>query len=142
MTTKFVDKYTAGNNRVFYPYGRKINLVALEIATTHQEIMNDWSKTLTQQMDLVAQYARDKISGTAGRNWAKEPSADWVDEYFESKLSELHDYHSKVRVVELPHGEKRWVLVYGDISDSEVVSGTGPFATQEQAWMWFLNGGR
>lgn len=42
----------------------------------------------------------------------------------------------------LPREGKRFILVYGDADDVTVISGTGPFATFEEAVSWYLKDGR
>ena len=126
--------HDAGKNRVWEAVGRLKGLVELEVSTTHSEIMADWSKTLAEQMRLVAEHAADKK--------VKKPTLEWVDPYYEARVEELLEYYAKVRVVELPKGGKKYVLVYGDRNNAKVMSGTGPFETQDKAWMWFLRGGR
>lgn len=137
----WVDKYAAGRNRVWHPSQRMIALVAHEVAVAHQEIEEAWVRCVAQQVKLIEQYAADRERGRH-KLWTKEPKCDWVDSFYEQRLVELHEYYANVRVVELPEGTKRFVLVYGDQDNALVTSGTGPFLSKEEAWMWFLNGGR
>ena len=94
-------------------------------------------------------YEQAKLEKTAHR-WSKVPEGPgYVDPMIDRWNLEQTEYYSKVRVIEmeeavLTHNGKwnKFILVYGDTDDATVKSGTGPFATLEEAKGWFLRSGR
>ena len=78
--------------------------------------------------------------------WTRVPRGpDYVDPMIDRWIAEERDHYSLVHVIELPEGAKRFVLVYGPIdslTDENMINGTGPFATLEDAAKWFYGSGR
>lgn len=75
--------------------------------------------------------------------WSKVPRGPaYVDPMIDDWIASERVHYARVRVIELPTGSKRFLLVYGDADDATVTSGTGPFASYEKACDWFLNQGR
>lgn len=104
------------------------------------------AKRMIMALERTARYNQDLLDGTAGARWSRAPDTPQdISTWFDDDIIREKAYYSKVRVIELPqevkHG-KRFILVYGDIEDSEVTSGTGPFSTFEDASQWFLKSGR
>ena len=64
------------------------------------------------------------------------------NEWAKEKVKKEMEYYSLVRVIELPQKGKRFILVYGDLDDETVTSGTGPFESFEKARDWFFTSGR
>lgn len=94
---------------------------------------------------LLAQYQADLIAGRHHSRWSRRPDdPETVVTTYNGAIEHERAYYSTVRVIELPYGDKRFLLVYGDINDQEVGlgSGTGPFSSLEDAQGWFIRGGR
>ena len=82
-------------------------------------------------------YAEDLIT------FCRKPDTpEVVKAIWDGAITRQIDYYSLVRVVELPLGEKRFKLVYGDTDNQTVTEGTGPFESIEEAVAWFTTGGR
>lgn len=94
-------------------------------------------------VDLRAKYDADVANGTADRWGAIPPlGTDHVDERIDREIAYEKEHYGTVRILEFDQPGKRFVLVYGDKPDEEYESGTGPFATAEDAAGWFYRLGR
>ena len=95
-----------------------------------------------QEEELLAKYESDKLNNRA-HLWTNVPKGPKrIDPMINGWAARERNCYAKVRIIEFPEGERRFLLVYGDEDDTTVTSGTGPFETQERAAAWFLNGGR
>lgn len=93
-------------------------------------------------VESLEAYERAKAEGTAHR-WTRVPEGPaYVDPLVDEWIELERTHYARVRVIELPKTGKRFVLAYGDIEDSAVTSGTGPFKSCEEASGWFLRSGR
>lgn len=118
-------------------------LVAQQVAEKIAEHRRHWNTTNESQRKNVALYQYQKERGDNMKKvWTREPKMDWIDEMYEKLIDEETNHYAKVRVIELPKEGRRFILVYGDTDDATVTNGTGPFEKLEQAFAWFLNGGR
>jgi hypothetical protein len=63
-----------------------------------------------------------------------------VRKMYNSWIDLEYNHYAKVRVVRI--GARKYVLVYGDVDNATVESGTGPFKTLTKAQEWFFNQGR
>lgn len=92
---------------------------------------------------LLAKYEQSVANDTVYKDWHSKPQdVQSVIELFDLWIQRERKYYSKVRVIELPTGEKRFLLVYGDVDDATVTEGTGPFETFDTAAKWFYGSGR
>jgi len=101
-------------------------------------------RTTHRQYELaaLAEFERAKAEGMEGL-WVRPPrNLDDLDAMVDRWIKLEHEHYALVRVIELPIEGKRFILVYGDVDDSTVTSGTGPFETLEKAFDWFLKSGR
>jgi len=95
-----------------------------------------------QNQETRKRYSEAVANGTASQ-WTMAPRGpEYIDPMIDKWIAHERDVYSKVRVIELPKTGKRFVLAYGDGSDAEVISGTGPFETYKEAAEWFLKSGR
>ena len=75
--------------------------------------------------------------------FARKPdTVDEVESMYANWIAREKEHYSLVRVIELHKKDKRFILVYGDVDNKTVTSGTGPFESLERAIGWFVNGGR
>jgi len=74
--------------------------------------------------------------------YTPEESDDLEDKMFEESKAEELEVFAKVRVIERPIIDKPFILVYGEVDDKTVKSGTGGFSTFNEATKWFFNFGR
>jgi hypothetical protein len=82
------------------------------------------------------------------KKWKKTPqlfsrrpqSPVKVRKMYNSWIDIERTHYAKVRVVRI--GAKKWLLVYGDVDNATVKSGTGPFKTLTKAQDWFFKQGR
>lgn len=96
-----------------------------------------------ESIALLAKYEQSIAAKTVYKDWyAKPQSAESVGNQFDTWIEREREYYSTVRVIELPTGEKRFLLVYGDADDATVTTGTGPFDTLDTAAEWFFRCGR
>ncbi len=100
----------------------------------------------TRAEENLRDYEKPLAAGEKSRWSGKPKDPAYVDPMMDEWCAKERNYYAKVRVIELPQAtkrsKKRFVLVYGDQPDAEVIDGTGPFETLERAQAWFLNGGR
>lgn len=106
----------------------------------HEMLRARWK---TEAVELQERYARDKEEGKT-HLWVKIPEGPaYVDPMINEWNERERDYYSKVRVIDRNNGSaKPFILVYGDNDDATVKTGTGGFATFDDAANWFLNSGR
>jgi hypothetical protein len=88
--------------------------------------------------------ARASSKDGKAKGWVKPPAGPgWVGPHYDECIEQERAHYALVRIIELPTKEKkRFLLVYGDIDDSMVTSGTGPFESVDAAAKWFLESGR
>lgn len=111
----------------------------------------DWERWRVSQKQeeaqLREQYDADLAQGKSVDwmrcRWQRIPDdGAQVDARVDKSIAKEREFYGKVRVIEVCKPAKRFLLVYGDVSDEEVTSGTGPFGSVEQAATFFFNGGR
>lgn len=94
---------------------------------------------------LLAKYEQSVANDTVYKDWHNKPQdvQSVIDQHNEWIRRE-REHYSTVRVIELPTGEKRFLLVYGDVDDATatVTEGTGPFESFDAAAKWFYGSGR
>lgn len=87
-------------------------------------------------------YEKAKVEGTTAY-WRRPPREPGdLDPLIDDRIQRERTYYALVRVIELPVVGNRFILVYGDVDDSTVTSGTGPFESFDAAASWFLKSGR
>lgn len=82
------------------------------------------------------------------KKWKKTPqlftrrpmSPVKVRKMYNSWIAIERTHYAKVRVVRI--GAKKWLLIYGDVDNATVKTGTGAFKTLTKAKDWFFNQGR
>jgi hypothetical protein len=92
--------------------------------------------------------SRSKEAVTVFKKWKKTPhlfsrrpsTPITVRKMYKSWIDLERTYYAKVRVVRI--GTKKWILVYGDVDNTTIKSGTGPFKTLTKAQDWFFKQGR
>lgn len=88
----------------------------------------------------VAELERYRIKA---KSYASANRIDDIDAMYDKWIKQEREHYAKVRIIRLANTPKvSYVLVYGDVVDAEVTSGTGPFDTLSKARAWFLRGGR
>lgn len=119
-----------------------ISSISLKVKRLKKDLIN----RIDEEKRIHLRYKKELEEGKA-ENWSK-PRIDLtsdlreIEDNYNSMIKKEEEYYSKVRIIELPEGEKRFVLVYGEKDDMEVTSGTGPFISIEKAEKWFSSQGR
>lgn len=108
---------------------------------THYEDLR--VRRVGETIALLVKYEQSVANGTVYRDWHHKPQdvQSVIDQHNEW-IQREREYYSTVRVIELSTGEKRFLLVYGDVDDATVTEGTGPFETLDAAAKWFYRSGR
>lgn len=87
-------------------------------------------------------YDKDVAQGRS-HLWPKPPpNPSAITDFYEDMVGHQLSHYALVRIIELPKEGNRFILVYGNADDATVSSGTGPFATLQEAEGWFYRGGR
>lgn len=96
-----------------------------------------------ESIALLAKYEQSVAANTVYKDWHHKPdSPERITNQVDTWIERERKYYSKVRVIELPQPGKRFLLVYGDVDDATVTTGTGPFETLDTAANWFFKSGR
>jgi hypothetical protein len=123
------------------------NLDPVLVQTSTAKQVTDYEdfrvRRVGETIALLAKYEQSVASGTVYKDWHRKPQdvQSVIDQHNEW-IQREQEYYSTVRVVELPTGEKRFLLVYGDVDDATVTEGTGPFESFDTAAKWFYGSGR
>lgn len=117
-------------------------LVEAQVASRLKEVERAGLAAVENAKMLKARYEADLTQGKA-RQWHRPPTPpEQLEKIYKEAAHHESTVYAKVRIIELPRPGNRFILVYGDVNDSSVEQGTGPFETLEKATNWFLNGGR
>ena len=119
----------------------------IEKAVAHNEGRRIHYKEEAQK--TLESYEKAKLEKTT-HLWSKVPEGPgYVDPMIDSWNLKQTEHYAKVRVIELEEAVlthngswNKFILVYGDVDDTTVKTGTGPFATLDDAKGWFLRSGR
>ncbi len=123
-----------------------IKKIELSISKKVSCLKKDLMDRIEEEKNNHIRYKKDLFEGNS-HNWFRprinleSDLKGWEDNYAD-RIRLEENYYSKVRIIELPEGEKRFFLVYGDKNDMEITSGTGPFISKEKAEQWFCDQGR
>lgn len=112
--------------------------VKLEIARKMASLIlqRNWHEERAKQN--CADYAASLEVGD--NRWVRPPDTpEQIRRVYDEMCREDRTYYATVRVMELPQAGNRFILAYGP---EPKLTGTGPFATYEEACNWFYNGGR
>lgn len=138
QTTASVEAVRSANIRHDLDPEKVLAQVAYKVAR-HED---QRARTKVAQAETMASYLADVANGRQNR-WVRAPeSVESIDQMYDKWIEYERTHYAKVRVIELPQAGKRFVLVYGDTPDENVTSGTGPFASFDEAAAWFMNAGR
>jgi hypothetical protein len=121
-------------------------LVSCQIDAAIAQWERHKARRTEEETQNLESYEAAKFSSKDGKvkGWIKPPAGPgWVGPYYDECIEQERTHYALVRIIELPTKEKkRFLLVYGDIDDSMVTSGTGPFESVDAAAKWFLESGR
>ena len=118
-------------------------VVADAVARKLADIDRHGQYRVERAREFTAKYLKDLADGVASKNWLHQPdSPEDVQHRLQAQRQTEQSYYAKVRVVELPREGNRFVLVYGDVDDASVTTGTGPFESFDKAVEWFVRLGR
>ena len=106
------------------------------------EQLDKFEITLQRQHDQRIDWHEKALANYVTSKQKLKPPIAPCEELLKLRMKECREYHSSVRVLELPQQGKRFVLAYGDAPDSDPGDHTGPFQTLDEAAGWFLRGGR
>lgn len=123
---------------------QRVSETILEKISRYEDTLE---KNIEEEKNIHLRYKIDVEKGR-GEKWGNprvdlESDLKRIRKIYNDFIEKEKTYFSKVRIIELPNNEeKRFILVYGDVDDKKVKSGTGPFESIEKAEAWFYNQGR
>lgn len=122
-----------------------MNIVhAIDMDTVDEQIKQQCERYLKLRDTRVKAAKESCIKYVQDPNkFARKPDSAYdVRSIWNGCITLEKEHYSSVRVIELPIDGKRFILVYGNVANDTVTSGTGPFESLEKATTWFINGGR
>ena len=100
----------------------------------HAQKTENYNKYINETKEKRKKWLRIPLS--------PEESKKELERIYNNFIFVEENKYAKVRVIERPIKDKPFILVYGDVDDNTVKTGTGGFDSFEDAQNWFLKSGR
>ena len=100
----------------------------------HAQKTENYNKYINETKEKRKKWLRIPLS--------PEESKKELERIYNNFIFFEENKYAKVRVIERPIKDKPFILVYGDVDDNTVKTGTGGFDSFEDAQNWFLKSGR
>lgn len=100
----------------------------------HAQKTENYNKYINETKEKRKKWLRIPLS--------PEESKKELERIYNNFIFVEENKYAKVRVIERPIKDKPFILVYGDVDDNTVKTGTGGFDSFEDAQNWFLTSGR